>query len=224
MEVIMDLKKLFGAAEAGVLSYEQFESAVKQAGIKLVDLNEGNYVSKQKHEDELTTKNKTIDDLNTTIASRDTDLADLQKKLEEAGTDAQKLADLSTQFTSLQGKYETDVKNYKDQLKKQAYEFAVKDFANGKKFTSKAAKRDFIQSMIAKELKMEKDSILGADDFVTAYSQENEDAFVVENPNPKPSEDPKPTFVNPTPGSNPAPSDSNKFVDAFSFTGVRAKN
>ena len=99
----------------------------------------------------------------------------------------------------------------------------MKDFANGKKFTSQAAKRDFIQSMIAKELKMDKDTILGAEDFVTSYTADNADAFVVDNPNPEPKPDPKPTFVNPTPGGNPAPAESNAFSNAFHFMGVRER-
>ena len=150
-------------------------------------------------------------------------MANLQSQLEAAGGDAAKLTELTTQFESLKTKYSEDTKNFNDQLKKQAYEFAVKDFANGKKFTSQAAKRDFIQSMIAKELKMDKDTILGAEDFVTSYTADNADAFVVDNPNPEPKPDPKPTFVNPTPGGNPAPAESNAFSNAFHFMGVRER-
>lgn len=181
----MNLKELFDKAENGTLTFEQLEAAMKEAGAKFVDLNEGNYVSKRKYEDELSAKDKAIEDLNGTISTRDTDLADLQKKLEEAGTDATKLSELSGQLDTMKGQYEADVKAYKEQLKKQAYEFAVKEFAATKNFTSNAAKRDFINSMIAKDLKMEKDSILGADDFVTAYSQDNADAFVVESKEPE---------------------------------------
>lgn len=219
----MNLKELFDKAENGTLTFEQLEAAMKEAGAKFVDLNEGNYVSKRKYEDELSAKDKAIEDLNGTISTRDTDLADLQKKLEEAGTDATKLSELSGQLDTMKGQYEADVKAYKEQLKKQAYEFAVKEFAATKNFTSNAAKRDFINSMIAKDLKMEKDSILGADDFVTAYSQDNADAFVVESKEPEQTQptEPKPTFVNPTPGGDPAPVDSNEFAKAFNFTGVR---
>ena len=92
-------------------------------------------------------------------------------------------------------------------------------FANSKKFTSNAAKRDFVNSMIAKDLKMDNDKILGADDFVTAYSIDNADAFIVEKADPEPAK-PKPTFVNPTGGNDPAAGGS-EF--AFNFTGVRPK-
>ena len=101
-------------------------------------------------------------------------------------------------------------------MAKQAYEFAVKEFAGTKKFTSNAAKRDFVQAMIAKDLKLENDTIIGADDFVKIYSNDNADAFVVDNPTP----DNKPKFTNPTPGAGETPSE-NGFIKAFNFTGVR---
>lgn len=213
----MKLKDLFDKAENGVLTYEQLETAMKEAKANFVDLSEGGYVSKHKHDDEITARDAQITTLNDTITKRDADLADLKGKLKNAGTDATKLAELSTNFDTLQTKYDNDIKDYQNKLAKQAYEFAVKEFAGTKKFTSNAAKRDFIQEMLSKDLKMEQDKILGADDFVTAYSANNADAFVVEE---TPKNDDKPTFVNPTPGPNNNPPE-NAFLNAFHFTGVR---
>ena len=193
---------------------------MKANKVKFVDLNEGKYVSKSKYDDDLAAKDKQLETLNETISSRDGDLEDLKQQLLNAGTDAEKLSTISADMQKLQDQYADDVKSYEEKLRKQAYEFAVKEFASTKKFSSNAAKRDFIQSMIAKELKMDNDSILGAEDFVTAYSANNEDAFIVEAPTPTP-EPPKPTFVSPTPGGNPAPIDSNAFANAFAFSGVR---
>lgn len=79
--------------------------------------------------------------------------------------------------------------------------------------------------MIAKGLKMEGDKILGAEDFVTAYSADNADAFIEEY---DPGEDDLggddevvevPHFVESTPGA-PAPQNPNGGFD-FHFTGVR---
>lgn len=198
----MKIKEVFEQAEDGTLTYEEFAAIVKEANAKFADLSEGEYVSKGKYEDELASLNAQIESLNGTIGTRDTDLEALKKQLEEAGTDAEKLTSLSNDFTALQGKYDADVKAYKEQLKKQAYEFAVKDFANKQKFTSNAAKRDFIQSMLAKGLKMEGDSILGAEDFRMAYSMDNEDAFVPDLPEPEYEPEPepiRPMFVGSTP-------------------------
>lgn len=215
----MTIKELFGE---GSLSYEEFEKAMKEKGAKFVDLSEGNYVSKDKFENEVSSKDTQINTLNETIKARDKDLKDLKSQLNEAGTDAEKLAELQTQFGNLQTQYKQDTNNYKSQLSKQAYEFAVKDFANGKKFSSNAAKRDFINSMIAKELKMEGDKILGADDFVTAYSTDNADAFMVEEPKKEP-EQPKPTFSQSVQPNIQQPQNAGSDPFGFNFLGIRQK-
>lgn len=221
-----DLKELFDKAKDGALTYEQFMAFAKEADAKLVDLNEGGYVSKNKYESELEAKAKEIETLNGTISTRDTDLETLRKQLEEAGVDSTKLAELTSQLQELQGKYDADSKAYKKQLSKQQYEFAVREFANSKNFSSQAAKRDFIQSMIAKDLKMENNSILGADDFVKAYTENNKDAFITERNDDDGNgdvPDSKPQFVSSTPGaSDTHTSDpTGGFLSAMHFTGVR---
>lgn len=220
----MDLKSLFEKAEGGSLTYESFMAKAAEAGAKFVDLSEGQYVSKHKYDDELSAKAKEIETLNGTISTRDTDLAALQKQLEEAGTDAEKLNTLSGDLASLQTKYEADIKSYKDQLRNQAYEFAVKEYAATQKFSSSAARRDFTQAMLAKGLKMDKDKILGADDFASAYKAENSDAFVVEDKGSDqkaPEQSFVPQFVQPTPGGTPQVDQTGGFASAFHFTGVR---
>ena len=217
----MTIKELFGDES---LTYEAFEKLMKEKGAKFVDLSEGAYVSKDKFENEVASKESQITQLNDTIKSRDKDLKALKTQLTEAGTDAEKLTELQTQLGNLQTQYKTDTDNYKAQLSKQAYEFAVKDFANSKKFSSNAAKRDFISSMIAKELKMEGDKILGADDFVTTYSTDNADAFVVETEPPKEPEPPKPTFSQSvTPNTSNIGSNNGSDPFGFNFIGVRER-
>lgn len=214
----MNVKELFDKAENGTLTWEQFQAAATANNAKFFDLSEGNYVSKSKYTDDIAAKTSEIDTLNTTIQTRDADLADLKSQLEAAGVDSTKLNEVTNKFNDLQTKYNDDTKAYKELLKKQAYEFAVKEFAGTKNFTSQAAKRDFIQSMIAKELKMDNEKILGAEDFVTAYTANNADAFVTQqDPEPKP----KPTFVSPTQGGLTPPPSENAFLKAFKFTGVR---
>lgn len=215
----MTVKEIFEKAENGVLTWEQFQAAMGTA--KFVDLSEGNYVSKRKYDDDLASRDTQISTLNETISNRDKDLAGLKEQLTNAGTDAEKLTQLTGEFDTLKSKYDADTKSFKAQLKKQAYEFAVKDFASSKRFTSNAAKRDFIQSMIAKDLKFENDKIIGADDFVQMYSEENQDAFVVEKQNNPQQESQKPQFVSQTQGSDPPQQDQNAFFNAFHFTGVR---
>ncbi len=220
----MTIKELFDKAENGTLTLEQFEALAREGGAKFADLSTGAYVSKDKFDNEVSSREGTINKLNETIKERDKDLKNLKTQLTEAGTDSEKLAELQTQLGNLQTQYKTDTDNYKSQLSKQAYEFAVKEFANTKKFSSNAAKRDFVNSMIAKELKMEGDKILGADDFVTAYSTDNADAFVVEKPEQEQPSQPKPQFsqsVNPNMQQQQQPVGDNPF--GFHFSQVRPK-
>ena len=221
----MDLKKVFESAENGTLNWEQFEAATK--GAKFVDLSEGGYVSINKHNDELAAKAKEIETLNATITTRDTDLDTLKKQLEEAGVDAAKLKEATDSLATLQTKYDGDMKAYKAQLRKQSYEFAVREYANTQKFSSKAAKELFIQKMTAKELKMEDNKILGADDFVTAYKADNSDSFVTEPETPSEGteggagEDQNtPHFIHPTAPQGAAGNDPTGGFH-FNFTGVR---
>lgn len=218
----MNLKDLFDKAEGGALTYDQLMAAAGTA--KFVDLTEGNYVAKQKYTDDLAARDTRITTLDNTLKDRDTDLANLRQQLESAGSDATKLGELNTQFANLQSKYDRDTKAYQKQLQAQAYQFAVKSFANEQAFTSAAARREFERAMTEKNLQMENDTIIGATDFLTAYKAENADSFVTA-PTTPPVTEPvvtKPHFVdtvqpqgNPTAGENP-------FLSAFNFAGVRA--
>lgn len=215
----MNLKEIFDKAENGTLTYDQFMAAVTEGKAKFVDLSEGNYVDKQKYTDDLQARDTRISTLDETLKTRDTDLENLRTQLESAGNDSEKLGELNTKFSELQKQYDKDTKAYQKQLKDQAYKFAVTEFANQQKFTSKAAKRDFEQSMLARNLQMENDVILGATDFMNAYSQENEDAFVKEAPEVQTPPQPAPHFVDSTnPGADNG-SNSNPFE--FNFVGVR---
>ncbi len=204
----MNIKEIFDKAEGGTLTFEQFEALAKEANAKFTDLSSGEYVSKHKFDDELAAKDKSIEQLNTTITQRDKDLAELQTKLKDAGTDSTKLTELQANFDSLQEKYTADTKAYQQQLAEQKYDFAVKEYANTKEFTSQAAKREFIRAMKEENLKMKNDAIIGADDFADGWSKDNSDAFAPNTPTPtQPAQNTdagKPQFVSSTPGTNPA--------------------
>lgn len=201
----MNIKDIFDKSETGSMTYAEFEAALKDSGAKFADLSEGKYVSKSKYDDDIKAKDGSIEELNATITQRDTDLADLKGKLAEAGTDATKLSELQTNFDNLQSKYTTDMQEYQQKLADQKYEFAVKEYANGKEFTSQAAKRDFIRSLMSEKLKMKNDTIIGADDFANTYATENADAFKpVEQTETTPAQQTvanKPQFVGATPGT-----------------------
>lgn len=215
----MNLKEIFDKAEGGVLSYEQFMAHATEGKAKFVDLSEGGYVDKQKYTDDLAARDTRITSLDDTIKARDTDLASLRQQLTDAGNDTEKLGELNTKFDELQRQYDKDTKAYQKQLKDQAYKYAVTDFANQQAFTSQAAKRDFISTMLAKNLQIENDVLIGATEFVSAYAKENADAFKPTTPAEPPAK-PQPHFVDST-NNNGSNEGGNTDPFNFNFVGVR---
>lgn len=195
----MLLKDIFDKAtsENGALTLEEFERLAKENKAKFADLSEGRYVDKQKYEDDLAKKDTEIATLNDTITTRNADLDALKTQLKDAGSDAGKLEELTNSLTSLQAKYDADTAALNTKLSAQKYEFAVRDFAGKQKFSSEAARRDFTHSMINKNLPMEGEMIMGAEDYLKAYAKQNGDAFIQKEPAPK---TPDPQFVGSTTG------------------------
>lgn len=194
----MTIQEIFSKAENGTLTWEQFQAAMGTA--KFVDLTEGQYVSKQKYDDEVGQRDTTIATLQGTIQTRDTDLSNLQQTLKDAG-DLEALKKASQDLADLQQRYDTETKQYQKQLKQQAYEFAVIEYVNGQQFTSKAAKNDFKNAMVAQKLQFENGKLIGADDFKAIYADNDPDAFATQA-SPAPAQ-PTPTFVQPTGGQTP---------------------
>ena len=190
----MLLKEIFDKAtsENGALTWEEFERIAKENKAKFTDLSEGRYVDRQKYDDDLAKKDTEINTLNDTITTRNADLDALKIQLQDAGNDAGKLDELTASLTNLQAKYDADTAALQTKLSAQAYEFAVRDYAGKQKFSSAAARRDFEQSMIKKNLPMEENSIMGADDYLKAYAKVNADAFIQKEPAPA---KPEPQFV-----------------------------
>ena len=149
--------------------------------------------------DNLKSEKKTLQDqYDTDIAARDKDIEDFKKQLSEAGVDKGKIEELTNQLNTMQDTYNTSKTEYEKKLKDQQYEFLVREKVNGLKFTSNGAKKAFIEDVLAKNLQVENDKLLGFDDYVNAYKEEDAGAFVVEESNDPKDNDPKPSFATKT--------------------------
>ena len=126
-----------------------------------------------------TYKNKYDED----IKKRDADLEDLQKKLKNAGVDAEKLKTLETDLATLKTTYEESKGEYEKKLADQAYEFALKQKVDGLKFSSNSAKKAFIADAMKEEMKIKDGELQGFDSFVKAYKENDAGAFISEEPN-----------------------------------------
>ena len=126
-----------------------------------------------------TYKNKYDED----IKKRDADLEDLQKKLKNAGVDAEKLKTLETDLATLKTTYEESKGEYEKKLADQAYEFALKRKVDGLKFSSNSAKKAFIADAMKEEMKIKDGELQGFDSFVKSYKENDAGAFISEDPN-----------------------------------------
>lgn len=214
------LKALFGNGEA--LTYDQLVEKATAAKINAVNIADGSYVSKAKFDDKVNTLSQQVTDLTGKITQRDTDMSDLQAKLTAAQADAGKLTDAQSALTALQTKYSADQTEWQQKVQKQQYEFAIREKANGMKFTSPAAKRDFIREATGKEFKVDGETLLGYEDFVSKYKTENPGAVVDDKPADPPAEPDKKPPVIVLPNGKPAADD--KSVFGFHFNGVRPKS
>lgn len=196
------LKALFGDE---ALTYDQLAAKVAEGKLNVVNIADGSYVSRNKFDDTVNGLKSQVTDLQGQIAQRDTDLAGLNEQLTAAQADAGQLAEAQKQLSALQSKYDKDSKAWEAKNAQQAYEYAIRSKAGELKFTSAAAKKDFIREAIAQGFKMDGDTLMGYTDFVAKYQENDPGAFVKETPaaDPKPA-DPAPTIV--LPGkSNPSP-------------------
>ena len=126
-----------------------------------------------------TYKNKYDED----IKKRDADLEDLQKKLKNAGVDAEKLKTLETDLATLKTTYEESKSEYEKKLADQAYEFALKQKVDSLKFSTNSDKKAFIADAMKEEMKIKDGELQGFDSFVKSYKENDAGAFISEEPN-----------------------------------------
>lgn len=212
--------------------YAQVQAAIDEANakvtdkakqIRFVDLSEGGYVAKGKHDDKVNALSTQVGDLQSQIEQRNKDMADLQAKLTAAQTDTGKLTEAQSALAALQAKYDGDKAEWEKKTAEQAYDFMLREKSGALKFSSPAAKRDFLAQAKSKNFKIDGEQMYGYDEFLTQYDTDNPGAFVKEEPKTPEDEntaggDKAPQIVLPqgTQGNTP---DKNAFN--FHFNGVR---
>ena len=209
--------------------YAQVQQAIDTANaqvtdktkqIRFVDLSEGGYVAKGKHDDKVNALSAQVTDLQSQIEQRNTDMADLQTKLTAAAADTGKLTEAQKALTDLQAKYDSDKAEWEKRTAEQTYDFMLREKSNGLKFSSPAAKRDFLAQAKGKNFKIEGENMYGYDEFLSQYDTDNPGAFIKDDPAPAADDsgEKPPQIVLPQGTQNPA-ADKNAFN--FHFNGVR---
>lgn len=143
------------------------EEVKKQYEEKELIINDGTYIPKSKF-DNLNEQKK-----------------DLEVKLKETNDKVQELSKVDTdelkkQIEDLQKKYEEDTKELNNKYEAREYDIKINDYAKNLKFSSNSARKSFMNDLKAKELKFEDDKLVGFDDFVNSYKENDPTAFMEE--------------------------------------------
>ena len=110
---------------------------------------------------------------------------DLENQLKETNDKVQELSKVDTeelkkQIADLQSKYEEDTKALNEKYDKREYDIKLNNYAKDLKFSSNSAKKSFMNELKEKELKFEDDKLVGFDDFVSSYKENDPSAFIEE--------------------------------------------
>lgn len=121
-----------------------------------------------------------------TITTLTTERDSLKTQLDAANNEIKSYKDLDVEgikqkAAEWETKYNTDTQKLKDQLAAEQYGYSVKDAVSGLKFSSTAAKNQFVSDLTAKKLPLQEGKLLGLDDYVKAYKEQDPGAFVPEN-------------------------------------------
>lgn len=149
--------------------YESLSDEIKKEyDNKELIINDGTFIPKQKF-DNLNEQKK-----------------DLENQLKETNDKMQELSKVDTdelkkQIEDLQKKYEEDTKALNSKYEAREYDIKLNDYAKDLKFSSNSARKSFMNDLKTKELKFEDDKLVGFDDFVNSYKENDPNAFISES-------------------------------------------
>ena len=156
--------------ELSKIKVEGLENGLPKEVIdKLMELN-GNSINELKKENEK---------LKTEKAGIETQLTEANKKIE--GFKEVDIDKIKAEVDEWKSKYETDTKNLQDSLTQKDYDYKVQELTSGLKFSSNGAKKSFISDLKEKGLKLEDGKLLGFDDFVKSYQENDPQTFINED-------------------------------------------
>lgn len=160
------LKKLFGTPKEGeqpkAMTFDELERAINaDPSIKLANLSDGGYVSKNKFDDKETELNgvkQQLDAANTQIKSfQDMDVEGIKQSVKDWET-----------------KYNTDTQSLKDQIAAQERAHAEEMFMGEYKFTSTAARNGILAELRGKKFQIDNGVLLGAKEFMQSLMEKED--------------------------------------------------
>lgn len=164
-------EELYSQTKEKVDSYNQEH---KDKPLKLVDLSEGKYVSKEKFD------------------SKETEISILKSQIEDANKEIQSYKDMDIDSIKKSAddwkiKYEEMEANQKAEKEKSIRDGRTNAFFNDIKFASESAKAGVIAQFNAKDFKYDEESkkFLGATEWLNELKEKDSGAFLSDVANPK---------------------------------------
>lgn len=194
------LKNLFEKNEDGStkpMTADELEKAITAAGLKIFNLDDGEYISKEKHTKAINSKNDEIKALQGSLDAANEKI----KSFEDIDVDS-----IKGEVEQWKTKYEAETKALKEQREADRKAYAEDLLLSEYEFTSRAAKNGILAELRKKDFKVDDDgTLLGAKEYMSKL-MEDEDykgAFKSEEPEtpPAPPAAPKPQFTTPSAGS-----------------------
>lgn len=110
----------------------------------------------------------------------------LSQQLKEANDKIKGFAEidvdkLKQEISDWETKYNTDTENLKNEISKKDYDFKLNDVVKDLQFSSNGAKKSFMEDLKAKALKFEDDKLIGYNEFLKSYKENDPDAFKKED-------------------------------------------
>lgn len=120
------------------------------------------------------------------VTALTTERDQLKTQLEEANKQIQSYKDMDIEAVKKsaadwEAKHAADTKALQDKLDAANYGFGVERAVAGLKFSSTAAKNQFVADLTAKKLPLQEGKLLGLDDYVKGYRESDPGAFLPEN-------------------------------------------
>jgi len=189
------LKKLFGTTEDGKPEALTFDQLVEKIGadkaLKLVNLADGGYVSKEKFD------------------AKETELSGLREQLTAANDTIKSYTEMDVEgikksVADWEKKYNDDTAALNQRIADNERAYQEELFLRGYKFSSKAAADGIKAEFVKRKFPFEDGSFIGGKEFMDKLMADDDykAAFVVDAPapaDPEPQPQPKPQFSDPNP-------------------------
>ena len=150
-----------------ILGEELYNEVKEKIGDKELIINNGTYIPKSKFD----TLNETKKDLEEQLKTTNEKVQELSKVNPD---------ELNQKIEDLQKKYDEDTKALEDKYNAREYDIKLNDYVKDLKFSSKGSKKAFMEDLKAKGLQFENERLVGFDDFVNSYKENDPNTFMEE--------------------------------------------